>query len=59
MIVERFAFYSRSQGKSESITEFEAELRKLTLYCGFDSLLTQALRDRGLKLEISPFRDGC
>ncbi|KAL5496662.1 hypothetical protein EMCRGX_G012995 [Ephydatia muelleri] len=52
IIVERFAFYSRSQGESESVTEFEAELRKLALYCGFDNFLVQALRDRlvcGLK----------
>ena len=52
IIVERFAFYGRSQGESESVTEFEAELRKLALHCAFDDFLSQALRDRlvcGLK----------
>eukprot|EP00731_Ephydatia_muelleri_P016133 Em0009g557a len=41
-----------AQGESESVTEFEAELRKLALYRGFDHFLVQALRDRlvcGLK----------
>ena len=52
LYVERFAFYSRSQDESESATEFEAELRKLALYCGFDNFLSPALRDHfvcGLK----------
>ena len=52
IIVERFAFYGRSQGESESVTEFDAELHKLALHCAFDDFLSQALRDRfvcGLK----------
>ena len=44
VIVERFAFYGRSQGESESVTKFEAKLRKLVLHCAFDNFLSQALR---------------
>lgn len=42
---ERFHFHKREQAAGESITEFEAALRKLTFHCDFEEYLEQALRD--------------
>ena len=46
IIAERYKFYCRNQSKNETITEYLAELRKLTLNCDFKDFLDQALRDR-------------
>ncbi len=51
LIAERFHFYKRSQGLTESVAEFAADLR-LAIKCDFGDFLEQALRDRlvcGLK----------
>ena len=52
IIAERYRFYRRDQSENETITEYVAELRKLTLNCDFKDFLDQALRHRfvcGLK----------
>ena len=36
----------RNQLPGESVTEFLAELRRLSIHCGFGALLNQALRDK-------------
>ena len=46
IIAERYYFYCRDQLENETITEYLAELRKLTLNCDFKDFLDQALRDR-------------
>ena len=46
VIAERFRFYKRSQGPTESMAEFMACLRKLSSTCEFGTFLDQALRDR-------------
>ena len=46
LIAERFKFYCRDQSENETITEYLAELRKLTLNYDFKDFLDQALRDR-------------
>ena len=46
IIAERYKFYCRNQSENETITEYLAELRKLTLNCDFKDFLDQALRDR-------------
>ena len=46
IIAERYKFYCRDQSENETITEYLAELRKLTLNCDFKDFLDQALRDR-------------
>lgn len=43
VIAERFRFYQRSQKVEESIADFVADLRRLSIKCEF---LDQALRDR-------------
>lgn len=45
-IAERFYFYQRSQGPTETVTEYVAELRCLAAYCQFGDFLNDALRDR-------------
>ena len=47
-IAERFRFYmyQRNQGKQETVSQFIAELRKLSEHCDFGEFLNQALRDR-------------
>ena len=45
-IVERYKFYCRNQHENESISDYVAELRKLTLNCNFREFLDEALRDR-------------
>ena len=46
IIAEPYKFYFRNQSENENITEYLAELRKLTLNCDFKDFLDQALRDR-------------
>ena len=54
VIAERFHFHRRDQKSGESIAEYIAELRKLSIHCEFGDYLNQALRDRlvcGLRSE--------
>ena len=54
VIAERFHFHRRSQHPGESIAEYMAELRRLSVHCEFGDYLNQALRDRlvcGLRSE--------
>ena len=46
IIAERLKFYERSQGNEESISDFIAAIRKLSLKCEFGEFLSEALRDR-------------
>ena len=46
VIAERFYFHRRNQSANESITEYIAELRRLTTYCEFRDYLNDALQDR-------------
>ena len=46
VIGERFRFYQRSQKSGESIADFVADLRRLSIKCEFGDFLDQALRDR-------------
>ena len=46
VIAERFRFWRRDQLEGESITQYSAELRRLSTHCKFDTFLPQALRDR-------------
>ena len=45
IIAECFKFYCRDQSENETITEYLAGLRKLTLKCNFKYFLDQTLRD--------------
>lgn len=59
VIAEHFNFYRRDQHDGESIMDFVAELRQLTLNCEFETSLNQALRDRficGLRRESTQKR---
>ena len=46
LIGVRFRFYQRSQKSGESIADFVADLRRLSIKCEFGDFLDQALRDR-------------
>ena len=46
VIVERFRFNTRIRQQGESVVNFIAELRHLTRYCEFGSVLNDMLRDR-------------
>ena len=46
IIAERFHFYRRTQGTSESIADYLANLRRLASRCKFGAFLEEALRDR-------------
>ena len=46
VIAERFKFYERAQAESETISDFLAAIRKLSINCEFEEFLEQALRDR-------------
>ena len=53
-IAERFQFHRRDQLPGESVTDYVAELRRLSTYCEFEGHLNDALRDRlvcGLRSE--------
>ena len=59
VIAERFQFHRRAQAANESITEFDATLRKLATHCEFGEKLEEALRDRfvcGLRHEATQRR---
>ena len=45
-IAERYKFYCRDQHGNESVSDYVAELRKLTLNCHFKRFLDEVLRDR-------------
>ena len=45
VIAERFHFHRRAQAVGESISEYMAELRKLTIHCHFVEYLDETLRD--------------
>ena len=54
VIAERFNFHRRQQSGSETVAQYVAELRKLSVHCQFDAYLEEALRDRfvcGLRSE--------
>ena len=54
VISERFNFHHRQQGKTETVAQYVAELRKLSVHCQFGAYLEEALRDRfvcGLRSE--------
>ena len=46
VIAERYYFHCRSQAEGESIADYIAELRRLSIKCEFGDYLEQALRDR-------------
>ena len=46
VIAERFYFHKRDQAAGESITDFDAALRKLAIHCDFGANLPDTLRDR-------------
>ena len=46
VIAERFKFHRRTQGETESVSEFMAALRQLADKCDFRDYLEEALRDR-------------
>lgn len=52
--VERFHFHKCEQATRESVTEFDAALRKLALHCDFEEKLDEMLHDHfvcGLRYE--------
>ena len=46
VIAERFRFHKRNQGEGETITQYIADLKKLSEHCEFGAYLQDALRDR-------------
>ena len=53
-ITKRYRFHTRDQRNGESVSEFIAELRRLSLHCNFEDTLDKTNRDRlvcGLKVE--------
>ncbi|XP_062511277.1 uncharacterized protein K02A2.6-like [Corticium candelabrum] len=46
MIAERFKFQQRTQRADESVTEYMAQLRRMTEHCKFGDQLDDTLRDR-------------
>ena len=58
-IAEHFQFHRRDQLPGESVTDYVAELRRLSTYCEFEGHLNDALRDRlvcGLRSESTQKR---
>ena len=45
-IAERFHFHKRDQTAGESVSDFDAALRKLAIHCNFAANLEDSLRDR-------------
>ena len=45
VIAERFHFHKRDQSATETITDFDAALRKLAIHCNFGDTLEDTLRD--------------
>ena len=46
VITERFHFHKREQAMGETISEYDAALRKLAVHCDFGDKLDDMLRDR-------------
>ena len=46
IIAERYKFYCRGRNENETISDYIAMLRKLTLNCNFRKFLDEELRDR-------------
>ena len=46
VIAERFKFNNRSRRDGESVADFIASLRALTLYCGYGEVQSDMIRDR-------------
>ena len=46
VITERFHFHKRDQATGETISDFDAALRKLAIHCQFENTLQETLRDR-------------
>ena len=46
VITERFHFHKRDQAAGETISDFDAALRKLAIHCQFGDTLQDTLRDR-------------
>ena len=46
IIAERYEFYCRGRNENETISDYIAMLRKLTLNCNFRKFLDEELRDR-------------
>lgn len=46
VIAERFRLYQRIQSDVESVADFAADLRQLTIRCEFEDFLPQVLRDK-------------
>ena len=46
LIAERYKFYKRDQDERETITDYVAAFRKLSLHCEFKEFLNDALRDK-------------
>ena len=46
LIAERFRFYKRNQQEGESLSQYIAVLKRLTLHCDFGDVLNDAVRDR-------------
>ena len=46
VIAKRFHFHRRNQANGESIAEYLAELRRLSVHCNFGTYLDEALQDR-------------
>uniref|UniRef100_A0AAV2LPS5 CARD domain-containing protein n=1 Tax=Knipowitschia caucasica TaxID=637954 RepID=A0AAV2LPS5_KNICA len=46
VIAERFRFHKRNQAKTETVSEYIADLRRLAEHCQFGEGLSDALRDR-------------
>ena len=54
VIAERFNFHNRFRVESETVSDFAAQLKKLSTHCEFGNFLDEALRDRfvcGLRKE--------
>ena len=45
-IAERYKFYERRQREGEKLSDYIAEIRKLTEHCDFGDFLSDALRDK-------------
>ena len=46
VIAERFTFSRRRQGSNESMAEYIAAIKKLSVHCNFGTFLNDALRDK-------------
>ena len=45
-IAERFHFHRRVQAANESVAEYVAELRRMTVHCEYGAFLEEAIRDQ-------------